>query len=394
MIKTIEIQDLITDIRYGFTGSATWNTNGIGFIRVTDIDDNGNVNYEQLPSVTISPNEAERYYLEPGDCVFARSGSVGKVHIYKGPIRKVVFASYLIRAKFDQSKIYPTYFGVFSRSEFYWKQIGNLQRGGVQQNLNTDAIGRIKIPLPPLPIQMQIAAILEKADAAREKRRQANQLTEQFFQSAFLEMFGDPVTNPKGWPTGIIADAIEYSEYGTSTKSNEEKRGYPIIGMANLTYDGQLELSNLKYVELSQVEFKKLKLEKGDVLFNRTNSTELIGKTAYWNINIDAVIASYLVKLRLTNKFNPIWFSCLLNTRYFKSLFMQRCKKAVNQSNISPTLLKEFPIYKPPLSEQQEFACLVEKVELLRAKQRESEKELENLFQSLMQRVFKGELVS
>jgi type I restriction enzyme S subunit len=71
---------------------------------------------------------------------------------------------------------------------------------------------------------------------------------------------------------------------------------------------------------------------------------------------------------------------------------MQRCKKAVGQSNISPTLLKEFPMYKPILSEQQKFAALVEKVERLRSKQRESEKELEDLFNSLMQKAFNGEL--
>ena len=250
------------------------------------------------------------------------------------------------------------------------------------------------IPLPPLPIQKQIAAILEKADAAREKRRQANQLTEQFLQSAFLEIFGDPVTNPKGWETGTLGEAIQYSEYGTSEKSNDEKRGCPIIGMGNVTYEGQLDLTGLKYVQLPNEEFKKLRLQRGDIIFNRTNSTELVGKTAYWNVEMDAVIASYLVKLRLTSAFNPTWFSALLNTGHYKKLFMQRCRKAVGQSNISPTLLKEFPMYKPPLVKQQNFAALVEKVESLRAKQRESERELEELFKSLMQRAFRGDLVS
>jgi len=249
------------------------------------------------------------------------------------------------------------------------------------------------IPLPPLPIQKQIAAILEKADAAREKRRHANQLTEQFLRSAFLDMFGDPVTNPKGWKTGILAEAIEYSEYGTSVKSNEEKRGYPVLGMGNVTSEGLLDLDDLKYVDLPDDQFKKLRLRRGDIIFNRTNSTELVGKTARWNLEMDAVIASYLVKLRLIKVFDPNWFSALLNTHYYKKLFMQRCKKAVGQSNISPILLKEFPMYMPPLEDQRKFATLAEKVESLRAKQKESERELENLFNGLMQRAFRGELV-
>jgi type I restriction enzyme S subunit len=264
--------------------------------------------------------------------------------------------------------------------------------GAAQPHISQDFVKNIEVPLPSLPIQKRIAAILEKADAAWEKRRQAYQLTEQFLQSAFLEMFGDPVTNPKGWETGSLGEAIQYSEYGTSQKSNDEKRGCPIIGMGNVTYEGQLNLTGLKYVALADEEFKKLRLQRGDIIFNRTNSTELVGKTAYWNVEMDAVIASYLVKLRLTSAFNPTWFSALLNTGYYKKLFMQRCRKAVGQSNISPTLLREFPMYKPPMIEQQKFAALVEKVEALRDKQRQSEQELENLFNSLMQRAFRGGL--
>jgi type I restriction enzyme S subunit len=266
-------------------------------------------------------------------------------------------------------------------------------RGSTFSAITQSEIRNLKIPFPPLPIQKQIAAILEKADAAREKRRQANQLTEQFLQSAFLEMFGDPVTNPKGWKTGILGEAIEYSEYGTSVKSNDEKRGHAVIGMGNVTYEGLLDLNVLKHVELPDDEFKKLRLRQGDIIFNRTNSTELVGKTACWNLEMDAVIASYLVKLRLTRAFDHAWFSALLNTTYYKKLFMQRCRKAVGQSNISPTLLKEFPMYMPPLDEQKKFAAFVGKVDSLRAKQKESEKELENLFNSLMQKAFKGELV-
>ena len=81
-----------------------------------------------------------------------------------------------------------------------------------------------------------------------------------------------------------------------------------------------------------------------------------------------------------------------MNTKYYKQMFMERCKKAVGQSNISPTLLKQFPLYMPSLKEQQKFAGLVQKVEKLKEKQRESEKELNNLFNSLMQRAFRGEI--
>jgi len=249
---------------------------------------------------------------------------------------------------------------------------------------------KMQIPYPDLKTQRNIASILDQADTALQKRREASRLTEQFLQSAFLEMFGDPETNPKRWKTAAINDVIEYSEYGTSNKSNQDKDGYPVLGMSNITYDGRIDLTKLSHVELTDNEFAKLKLEKGHIIFNRTNSTELVGKTSYWNRDIDAVLASYLVKLKLKTTFNPICFSYLLNTDAYKKMFVRRCKKAVGQSNISPTLLKEFPIYLPELPLQQKFAALVEQVERLRARQRESERELERLFQSLMQKYFRS----
>lgn len=284
---------------------------------------------------------------------------------------------------------------------FYYLAKGDLRRevlkiagGSAQPNISPTQIMSFQIPIPPLPIQKQIAEILEQADKSKQKRKEANKLTDEFLQSVFIEMFGDPVMNPKGWGSGIINDAVEYSEYGTSNKSNQDELGYPILGMASITYEGQLDLTKLSFVELTDDEFKKLKLEPGDIIFNRTNSTELVGKTSYWNKNVDAVLASYLVKLRLNKKFNPIVFAFLLNTTHFKTMFIRRCKKAVGQSNISPTLLKEFPIYFPPLSLQQQFAEIVNKTETLKEKQKQSEQESENLFQSLMQKAFKGELVS
>ncbi len=163
--------------------------------------------------------------------------------------------------------------------------------------------------------------------------------------------------------------------------------------MGNITYEGSLDLEKFNYMKLSEADFNKIKLKKGDVIFNRTNSTELVGKTTYWDQKFDAVIASYLVKLCMAKEFNYIWFSYLLNTKYYKKLFMQRCKKAVGQSNIGPTLLKQFPMYKPPLQLQQKFAGLVQKAEKLKQKQKESEKELNNLFNSMMQKAFRGEFV-
>ena len=110
--------------------------------------------------------------------------------------------------------------------------------------------------------------------------------------------------------------------------------------MGNLTNNGSLDLSTLAYVGLPKDEFEKLALKRGDIIFNRTNSTELVGKTACWNIDMDAVLASYLIRLRLKPEFLPEVFSALLNTRYFKNLFRDRCKKAVGAIKHQPNAPK------------------------------------------------------
>jgi type I restriction enzyme S subunit len=256
--------------------------------------------------------------------------------------------------------------------------------------LDPKLLAEYEIPLPPLTEQKRIASLLRHADRLRQLRRTAHDLGDSLLQSVFLEMFGDPKINPKKWDMCIIDDVVEFSQYGTSDKSNSEKRGYPILGMANITYEGRLDLERLSYVDLSEKEFAQLKLERGDVIFNRTNSTELVGKTTYWSQDFDAVIASYLVKLRLKKEMLSEFFVALMNMPHYKSMFQERCKKAVGQSNISPTLLKEFPIFVPPLSKQEEFASVVRRVESLRGRMAESERQVEGLFESLLSQSFGG----
>jgi type I restriction enzyme S subunit len=258
--------------------------------------------------------------------------------------------------------------------------------------LSPKLLAQYEIPLPPLPEQQRIAAILGRADRLHRLRRTARDLSDTYLQSVFLEMFGDPATNPRRWECATIGDVVASSQYGTSQKSNSEQRGYPILGMGNITYSGRIDLTSLSYVELSRDEFEELRLIPGDIIFNRTNSTDLVGKTAHWNLEMDAVLASYLVRLKPNEQVLPDYFTALLNSRYYKRIFQERCRKAVGQSNISPTLLKEFPMLIPPLPLQQQFAHIVRKFERLRAQQREAERQAEYLFQALLHRAFRGEV--
>jgi len=205
-------------------------------------------------------------------------------------------------------------------------------------------------------------------------------------------MFGDPVTNPMGWDVTTIKKVVANSQYGTSQKSNTDGIGYPILGMGNITYSGEIVLDDLSFVDLSAKEFASLKLESGDVLFNRTNSYDLVGKTAVWNYDIDMVAASYLVRIKLRDDVLPEYFAALLNMPYYKQLFELRCRKGVNQANISPTYLKEFPFMKPPAALQEKFTQIVIDHRFRQEQSAESARQAEHLFQTLLHQAFRGEL--
>jgi len=260
-----------------------------------------------------------------------------------------------------------------------------------QDNINLTILRNHEIPLPSLPTQKKIAAILEKAEKLREWRKEAYELTDRFLKSIFFEMFGDPETNPKGWKEGYLGDFFSDIRYGVSIKSGIE--GYPIIGMNSITYEGRIDWNNLSKVKLTQDNFQKERLNKHDLLFNRTNAFDLVGKTGIVNRDVDAVAASYLIRLRIDPSYEPYFVWGLMNSPYFKAIFSQRCKKAVNQANINSKELAAFPAIFPPLPLQQKYARVIQQVEAMREYQKQSKQHIENLFNVLMQKAFRGDLV-
>jgi type I restriction enzyme, S subunit len=317
--------------------------------------------------------------------IIGRKGSIGEVHFSQSPCWPIDTTYYVEQTKrpTDLTWLYYILLAL---------DLTRLNKSAAVPGLNRDDACEKEVALPCLPEQHRIAAIMLKADRLRRLRRYAQQVSETFLQAVFVRMFGDPKTNPNGWDSVTIDDVLESSQYGTSDKSNADHKGHRVLGMGNITYSGDIDLSGLAYVDIPRHEFEKLRLERGDIIFNRTNSTELVGKTAHWKSDLDAVLASYLVKLRLTKNVRPEYFAALLNTSHFKGLFQQRCKKAIGQSNISPTLLREFPALIPPLREQDSFARITEKYGRLNAQQHEAERQAEQLFQTLLQRAFVGEL--
>src|SRR5262249_35500138 len=132
---------------------------------------------------------------------------------------------------------------------------------GSMTNITQEDIRSVPLSLPPLSEQRRIADTLDKTDVIRRRRKEVIDLTEDLLRSTFLEMFGDPVINPKEWPMSSVTELCESKQYGTAEKANSNGRGLPVLRMSNLTYAGDIDITELKWVELPAREAEKLALQ-------------------------------------------------------------------------------------------------------------------------------------
>jgi type I restriction enzyme S subunit len=164
--------------------------------------------------------------------------------------------------------------------------------------------------------------------------------------------------------------------------------------MNNITYSGKLDLNNLKYINLDPSEYEKYIVRNRDLLFNRTNSKELVGKTTVYNLNSEMVIAGYLIRLRTNEKGNPFYISAYLNSKHGKKTLVNMCKSIVGMANINAKELQRISIMIPPKSLQKKFEDNFTHVEKLIMKGSSQLIISNNLFNNLLQKAFNGELVA
>ena len=289
--------------------------------------------------------------------------------------------------------LHPRYLLHFLKSEVGLHQVRQRCEGAVRFQLKFRDLCAIPIIISPLAEQERIVKLLDEADELQKLRAQADRRTAALIPSLFHEMFGDPVSNPFCWPMKRAGDLMAACEYGTSHKANEEGLGIPVLRMGNVTTDGLLDLTDLKTVELEDSELGKQRLQAGDVLFNRTNSRELVGKTGMWDGRFDAVPASYFIRARFRpDAEHPQHFTAFMNLPFMKRRLAEMARGAVGQANINSKELQSIELPLPPLSLQKEFAQRVAEIRGLEAQQAASRRCLEALFQSMLHRAFRGGL--
>ena len=241
-----------------------------------------------------------------------------------------------------------------------------------------------------LPVeQAHIVGALKKVEEIIEKRQQQLSALDDLIKARFVEMFGTYPSNEKGWPTGTIRDLVTEVRYGSSRKAAEGNSGkYPYLRMNNITYSGELDLSDTKTIDIPDEELDKCTVRRGDLLFNRTNSKELVGKTCVYNRDELMVLAGFVVRVRLNEKALPEFVSAFMNTTFSKQMLLGMCKAAIGQANINAQELQNIGIYIPPIELQRVFVSFKEQIDKSKSVIQKSLDETQLLFDSLMQQYF------
>lgn len=392
-IPTVALSD-ICEIRNGFAfKSQIYKSKGIPLLRISNID-NEIISFEKN-SVYLDETflkSHNQFIVKKNDIAIALSGATtGKYGVYRYDIPCLLNQRIgLIRLK--NNKLLDQKYFFFYLGKLKSKILRQAQ-GVAQPNISTKEIGKLTIPLPPLPVQKKIAAILDAADALRQKDKALIAKYTELAQALFLEMFGDPVTNKHKFKLGTVGNLLTEVKYGTSAKAGEDGK-YPYLRMNNITYEGYMDFSKLKYITLPEKDKPKYLIKRGDLLFNRTNSKELVGKTGLYTGDDEMAIAGYLIRARVNKDANPYYIWGYLNSKHGKLTLAGMCKSIVGMANINAKELQSIKILHPPIELQNQFAERIEAIEHQKHQAELSLQKSEMLFGSLMQKAFKGELVS
>ena len=275
----------------------------------------------------------------------------------------------------------------------YWFLKGNtaylnsLGRGATFKEISKGIVSEIEINVPDIETQGEVVAALEKVSKVIVLRKKELSTLDNLIKFRFVELFGAPIMNPKGWEVVTIGDITTEVRYGTSKPAVEGGR-YPYLRMNNLTIDGHLDLTELKYIDIPDDEIEKCVVRKGDILFNRTNSIELVGKTAVFDFPDDMVIAGYIIRVRLNTKMFPEVLSQYMNLEAIRDILRSMAKGAVNQANINAQELQSIRVYVPDIELQKQFVEMKDQVDKSKSKIQKSLEETQLLFDSLMQKYF------
>lgn len=338
--------------------------------------------------------------VRPGDLVVSGiNAAKGAIAIYgenePGPIAATIhYGAYAPR----KDRVDVRYLWWLLRSHLFRDILLRYVPGGIKTELKAKRLLPIPIPLPPLSEQRRIVERLDTLVARIEEaylvKREAIKHANSVVAKWVVQNFSDGAR--RGWHSGSLDDYVVDTCYGTSEKVSDDASAVPILRMGNIQ-NGRLDLNALKFLHLSTRDRAKLLLKHGDILVNRTNSAELVGKCAVFAAEGEYAFASYLIRLRLdTSRAEPELVACYINSPLGRQYMLAEKTQMTGQANVNSTKLRALPIALPSIDEQRrlvaQLRALQRKSDELTAHQAQTATELDALFPAVIGKAFKGDL--
>lgn len=392
LVRIGEISEQIRGVTYGKSDAVLEPEKGyLPVLRAGNITPHG-LNFSDLvyvPEQRISTKQK----IKKGDVVIATSsgsldvvGKAAMAHIdYDGG-----FGAFCKVLRPKSELVFPAYFSHYFQTREYRQKISALAAGANINNLKNEHLDELVVPLPPILEQRRIAAILDQANDLRAKRREATLQIDGLTQSIFIEIFGDPATNPKAWVTTTLESVAKKVTDGEHLTPRRVDAGIKLLSARNVR-DGYLDFKDVDYIdeaEYSRIS-KRCNPERGDILISCSGS---IGRVASVETDepLGLVRSAALVKPDL-KKIRPKFLEAYLRTPFLNRLMVKSAHSS-SQANLFQGPIRALPILLPPLEHQDEFVSQLHVATRVREAHAAAASNLDLLFQSLQQRAFQGEL--
>lgn len=386
----VTLESISEFIRNGASIKQEKVVSGLPITRIETIAER-KVNLRKCGYANIKDDEYKDYRLLAGDILISHINSekhLGKCAIFEDDRNDIIHGMNLLCLRPIKDKILPKYLFHFLSSPVFLNLISSITKKSVNQaSFTVTAFKSLEIPLPSLSEQKRIAAILDKADGIRQKRDQAIKLADVFLRATFLEMFGDPVENPKGWNVIPLADQIVHANNGISRRrKGDTNEGDIVLRLQDVHYSGIAFDKELNRIKLVDKEKQIARVEYDDLLFIRVNGNpNYVGRTAVFKSYIEPVYHNdHLIRIKLDNEYQSDFLCYLINSPFSRKLIAQQIKTSAGQHTISQDGILKLMFYRPPIELQEKFINIKNKIESIFYRKDKHE----DLFASIFNKLF------
>ena len=390
-----DIAELVTSgatPRVGNTKLYSDHNSGIPFLRIQNVGVNHLV-LSDLKFITkeVHDSELKRSQLHPGDVLVTITGRLGTSAVVPHEIMQGNVNQHICLIRVKQEVADPYYVSFHLNSEETHREIMQKQHGATRIALNHHSVSSLRISLPPLETQRRIATILGRARGLIEMRERANQLTNKIIQSVFLRMFGTPGTNPRRWKITELSNITRFVGGGTPSTSNQEY------------YNGTIPWVTPKDMKSLVINDTQDHITEEAIA---QSSTKLIDPEHVLMVVRSGILKKHLplainsVPVAINQDMKALYHSVDIDPYYLLFHLITLTKeilqtvRATTADNLSSDVLKATKIMVPPLANQKRFSLMAKRVITLQHNQEVSTMGISQLFESLSDKAFRGELTS